>query len=270
VSPASSSPERFGFLTRPSGRRVAFAEWGPRDGTPVVFHHGSPGSRRFCPDVEAVVDAKILLLTIDRPGYGGTDPLEEQESTRAVAADTLVVADLLGIEDFSVVGWSGGGPYALACAALAPERVRHAAIVSSPAPPEREDIRVDVDALAHWVGREEALLGAVLGPGDEWVRERRDLTEAFVTSVREGWRQGVRGFADDESTRRRSWGFTLADVHTPTDVWHGGKDAEIPLAEARRLAHGLPRGRLTVVPDAGHWVAVSHWHEILASVAAAG
>ena len=101
------------------GRVVQIAEWGRPDGPPVVFMHGTPGSRLFCPDLAATERAGVRLISFDRAGYGRSDPRGEPPTFRAAVSDVIEVLDELRIARAAVIGWSGGGPNALACAALA-------------------------------------------------------------------------------------------------------------------------------------------------------
>jgi pimeloyl-ACP methyl ester carboxylesterase len=99
-------------LSLADGRRVAWAEWGVRQGEPVVFLHRNPGSRLLDPDSTATAAAGVRLITIDRPGYGRTDPLAAPKRS-AVAADVAAVVRHIGLDDVAVMGWSGGGVFAL-------------------------------------------------------------------------------------------------------------------------------------------------------------
>lgn len=122
--PESLSGERTRLAARPDGGRVAFVETGPRNGHPVFFLHGTPGSRvGVLPRPFELSLRQIRLVAIDRPGYGLSDRREGRD-VASVGQDVAAVADELGIERFSVMGRSGGGPHALACGALLPDRVR--------------------------------------------------------------------------------------------------------------------------------------------------
>ena len=112
------------------GRRLAYAEWGDPDGKPLFLFHGAPFSRLFCPDEPATLAAGVRLITVDRPGIGRSDVLEAR-SWGDWPADVVALAGALGIDRFAVVGWSYGGNYAAACAALIPSRVTAAGVVST-------------------------------------------------------------------------------------------------------------------------------------------
>src|SRR5690348_12319336 len=118
------------------GRRVAVEEWGSPSGSPVLLLHGTPGSRLGpVPRPLVLYQLGIRLITFDRPGYGRSDRMPGRR-VADVAADVLEIADALGLERFGVLGRSGGGPHALACAALLPERTTRAAVLVGLAPSE--------------------------------------------------------------------------------------------------------------------------------------
>lgn len=132
--------ERARFATRADGKRVAFTESGPANGHPVFFLHGTPGSRiGVLPRPFELSRRRVRLIAIDRPGYGMSDRRAGRD-VASVAQDVAAVADELGIQRFSVAGRSGGGPHALACAALLPDRVRSVVALVSIAPPDAEGL----------------------------------------------------------------------------------------------------------------------------------
>jgi pimeloyl-ACP methyl ester carboxylesterase len=112
---ATARPRADATITLADGRTLAYCEWGNPTGSPVLLVHGAPGSRLLCPDDDATAKAEVRLLTVDRPGYGGSDAHPHPS--------LLSWADRLGLERFAVVGFSAGGGYALACAARMPERI---------------------------------------------------------------------------------------------------------------------------------------------------
>src|SRR4051812_386469 len=118
------------------GRQLQIAEWGRADGRPVIYFHGRPGSRLFCPDEAATVRAGVRLISFDRAGYGRSDPSGSVPRFASAVADVVAILDQLGVDRAAVIGWSGGGPHALACAALAPDHVSSATSICAPSAPE--------------------------------------------------------------------------------------------------------------------------------------
>jgi pimeloyl-ACP methyl ester carboxylesterase len=129
----SSVPTVDQTLVLPDGRRLGYALWGEPGGTPVLLVGTSPGSRLFCPDLPATVAAGVRLVTVDRPGSGRSDPDPHPGMARWVA-DTGALVDHLRLGRFGLVGWSGGGQFALAAAAGLPDRVTSVALAGTPAP----------------------------------------------------------------------------------------------------------------------------------------
>src|SRR6266487_6106098 len=122
-------------LRLPDGRTLGYGLYGPGDGTPVLLHYGTPGTLHMGSDrLIPVLENRIRLLVPDRPGYGESTRYPGR-SVAQVVDDVRVLADELGWDRFAVVGGSGGGPHALACAALLPSRVTRCAVIGSNAPP---------------------------------------------------------------------------------------------------------------------------------------
>ena len=282
------------------GRRLAYAEWGAPQGHCVFLFHGTPHSRLWCPDETATASSNVRLLTVDRPGIGGSDVLPRR-TFGAWPSDVVELADALGVEKFGVVGWSGGGPYAAACAARIPERLTRAGIACSrhlsqfniaenPSAGEeleaddremRELARRDPNAAAHaaaeqqreWVqelrNRPEAILdGYEIPAGDRWFFEDDGRRRAFLDAVRESVRQGPKACAWEAIDVWLPWGFRVADIATEVHLWHGAQD---PIVERRHVdftVRTLPNARLTVWNDSGHQGVARHWGEILEAVTA--
>jgi pimeloyl-ACP methyl ester carboxylesterase len=276
------------------GRRLAYAEWGNAEGPPVIFLHGTPGSRLYCPDETATASSGVRLVTVDRPGIGGSDVLARR-TFADWASDVAELADALGIDRFGVVGWSAGGPYAAACAARIPTRLTGVAIgatrhlaqfnfVENPA--AHDELAADDRALFELAQRDpDAAARAAAEANEEWLRalwddpegwlnnvqlpevDRRSLEDterrqAFLEAMREGVRQGPDAFAWEAIDVFLPWGFRLADIAIEVQVFHGEQDTWVERRHVDFLVATLPSARLTVWPDSGHGPA-PHWGEIL-------
>ena len=305
TSPAPTAPARPAITAVPEidrvvvlvdGRRVAYAEWGDPGGPAVLLLHGMPGSRLFCPDVEATATGGIRLIAPDRPGYGGSDP-KPGRRIRDGATDIVEVVDRLGIDRFSVAGWSSGGPYALACAAITADRVAAVAVIAGDAPteeypelldelPPETRARVagvlagDSDALAALEARLAQYAedpDRIFGPqghdgsSDDATRDGGLLADPAIHSAmsamfHEAFRQGIAGFQDDWIATFAPWGFRLADIERPVDIWWGDADPLSSRDHTDRLATGIPSAKLHVIPGGGHLIAATHWAEILTTL----
>jgi len=287
--PRDDSPTRDVLL--PDGRTLAYAELGDRDGEPVFFFHGTPGSRlsgSLGSDVKDEVGARVVAP--DRPGFGASDPQPGREFADW-AGDVAALADELGIDEYGVVGFSGGGPYALACAAHTPERVTRCAVVSGVGPPgaERGDLgferalaaaarvsphlgRPFVWLMARVVERAETFTDVVGEQGSDLAGPRYGETgRVFLADFREGLSQGTRPLAAEYGLLYDDWDFDLEDVGVPTRVFHGDSDENVPLAAGDRVADEVPNADLTVCADSGHFQPiVEHVRDVYGWVVAGG
>ena len=286
----TGEPERDTVVTLAGGRRVAVAEWGPIDGDPVFLLHGMPGSRFNCPDRRTTHERGVRLIAFDRPGYGGSDPRPGRRIIDG-GRDVAAIADALGLRRYSIVGWSSGGPYALAAAVADPKRARAVAAVASDAPtrehPElleklppaiRDRIRrIDagdptaVDELRERIdvfGADPERVFAETDPDDPDARLRQMPAQAasLRAMFEGGFQQGNEGWTEDWLATYGDWGFRLADVPGPVAVWRGDADRLSSAADSAILAADVPGATLHVVPGAGHALPVIAWGAILDSV----
>jgi pimeloyl-ACP methyl ester carboxylesterase len=279
------------------GRSLDVVAAGDEEGTPFVFHHGTPGAAMvFDPFLDEVLARGLRYVAYSRPGYGDST----RRPGRTVAdcvEDAVAVLDQLGANRFYTAGWSGGAPHVLACAALLPGRVIAAASVAGPAPVGAEGL----DWLAG-MGREnvEEFGAAMAGPdelrsylekvgpefasvtGDEMVVALGDLVGqvdrevltgelgAFLAgNIREALRNGTGGWFDDDLAFVADWGFDVGRPSVPVTVWHGGQDRMAPFSHGQWLATHVPvRARL--LPEHGHLsLAVASFPMILDDLMAA-
>lgn len=254
----------------PDGRSIrAFDVGAPTpDALTVVWHHGSPHTGEPIEPLTAAAQARGLrLVTYARPGYGGSTPNPDREVASA-AADVAAIADALGVDRFAVAGYSGGGPHALACAAMLPERVTAAATLACVAPYTADDGWFDgmhaPGALrAAAISREAR---ATFAETDEF--DPGQFVDADWTALDGEWgalgrdaqraeEAGPGGLIDDDVAFTRPWRVDLGGVHVPTLLVHGERDRVIPRSHAVRTLAALPQARLWMRLDEGH-VAVLH------------
>jgi pimeloyl-ACP methyl ester carboxylesterase len=236
---------------------------GDPHGTPVVYLHGGGDSRLSRhPDDSVAAGLGVRLLAVDRCG-----PARRLPSLRAWGEAT---AAALPVERFSVIGWSAGGPHALALAAVAPGRVERVALVGSMPPPD----------LVHFLPRDvrTVMRLARVAPRvaarslERWGREPTPptgdpLTDAAYARGRvESFREGGLWLARELAYLGRPWGFAPADVRAPVTLWSGERDRVCPPPIADAYLERLPRAELRLVDDT-HQLLFSRWREILASVA---
>lgn len=292
------APIRDATVTLPDGRRLAFTEWGLPHGKPVLYCHGAPGSRLWCPDEAATAAAAVRLFIPDRPGIGMSDPLEDR-GYGDWPADVAAFADNLALDPFPMVGVSAGGPYAAACAALIPDRLTAVALVSSGPltsyaweelpgsieawPPEerqqfellRRDPAGAADLAAErWAGEmgspedyvesiHQALMEA---EGDRWFFQDPERTAVFDGHIREWWRQLPDGLRWELIDAFHPWGFRLADIAIPVSIWHGAQDPWVSRDHIDHQRAAIPHASLVVWDDGGHLGFAKHFAEILEAV----
>ena len=273
-----SAPERLSI--EHDGRVLSVVQGGDLEGLPVFVHHGTPGTNLLFEGwlAEAAADG-IRLISHDRPGYGGSDR-DEGRSVADVASDVKAIADALGIHRFATWGISGGGPHALACAALLSDRLIACASLASVAPWDAaglnflegmgEDNHVEFGAALEGPAvleplltsmREQmrgvtiedliASLSSLFSEADRAVLTGETATY-LLASFDEGLRPGVYGWLDDDLAFTRSWGFELGDIRVPVLLWQGEQDNFVPASHGRWLAERIPAVDARLSPDDGH------------------
>jgi pimeloyl-ACP methyl ester carboxylesterase len=286
-------------ISLPDGRRLHAQSEGDPDGVLLVLHHGSPGAAVPFPTFDrAAAERGVRLVTYSRPGFGGSS---RREGRRVVdcAADVAALVDHLGAERFLTVGWSGGGPHALACAARLPERVMAAATIAGVAPYDAEGLdwtagmgednqveyplaAIDPEAHLIWMRpfAEElakvtpeavvATLRTVISDVDEaWLAG--ELGDVTASSFREAFRDRLWGWRDDDLAFVAPWGFDPSDIRVPVTIWQGDHDLMVPPAHGRWLLEHIPTARSGLRPEHGHLsLAIGAVGEILDDLLEAG
>jgi len=261
------------------GRPILAREHGSGEGHPVMYHHGSPGCGLVDRSVvEAAESRGLRLVSYDRPGYGGSASHPGRRVSDA-AGDAAAVADALGIDQFAVWGLSGGGPHALACAALLPERVTAAAIVCGVAPFEGDGLdfyegmgesnRVEWDmarnereklepfvreASASVLASPEGVLqewGTLLSEGDREIL-LGEYGRTMLEDMRIALAPGIDGWIEDDIVFVEPWGFDPADITVPVGVFHGQQDTMVPHGHGAWLARVIPGAEFHSYAGDGH------------------
>jgi pimeloyl-ACP methyl ester carboxylesterase len=279
----ANGPAMTMHVPTPDGRTLEVLVDGPEDGFPLVFHHGTPQGAVPDPALnEAAAARGLRVVAYSRPGYGGSTPRSDAD-TATVADDALDVAtilDHLGLDRFVSLGWSGGGPRTLACAAVLPGRCLASACGVGLAPPDEYDGDIRdgmgeenvMEYTAAFAGREKLAplleefsvsvfgstaddiadaLGTLVPPVDR-AALTGELAEHMAATMRKAGEQGIVGWLDDDLTHTRPWGFSVRDITVPVAVWQGTADMMVPFAHAEWLAANIPGARAHLEEGQGH------------------
>lgn len=258
-----TEPDLEGTIELSPGRRLAFCEFGPVRGRPVVWMHGTPGARRQIPQAArlAAEELDIRIIGIDRPGVGDSTTFL-YASLLDVVPDLTRLIDRLGIDRFAMLGLSGGGPYVLACAYALPERVVVGGVLGGVAPTQGEDaigggVVGHLAPLAPLTAAVHRPLATALGlgiramrpvaspafelyarlspEGDRAVFSRPEIKAMFLDDLLSGSRRGMAAPILDFLLFAGAWGFSVRDITVPVRWWHGDADN----VAGARLAHGV-------------------------------
>ena len=249
------------------GRTFSWAELGAESTSNVLVHnHGTNSSRLEQSSLDdELASLGLRVIAPERPGSGESSAQTGGRSVLDYSSDVAALADELGLDAFAVSGYSGGGPYALGFAA-SPELGRRvsrvllrAALAPDQGPRTAHDIEIRERAgHVSWQEFEawyESRLEDELrfAPADEQAFADPKFAEAVTATLAEGARQGSLGDAADQWAFATPWGFDLASIGQPVEIWHGNADTLVPPAHAHELAAALPNANLRLFPDDGHF-----------------
>ena len=267
-------------VTTSDGRTLTVREGGDPQGFPVLAVSGTPGSSTlYEPHTRDAAERGIRLFSYDRPGYGGSTR-QKGRNVAHCAPDIAAVCDALGVERFCVWGISGGGPHALAAAALLPDRVIAAAVLASAAPYDADDLdffegmgELNVEEFGkifegedvHRAAMEEEpddllmatpeqlleLWETLLGPSDREVATGA-LAVFLLDHIRAGIGSSGDGWIDDDLAFVAPWGFDLASIRVPVQLWQGRQDNFVPYGHGVWLAANIPGVDARLTDEDGH------------------
>ncbi len=282
-------------MTLPDGRTFGYSDVGNKNHTPLVMLHPSTGSRlQQHPNKHIALEQKVRVISIDRPGYGLSDPCEDA-SLNSVARDIGYLLDFLNIHRFAVAGFCGGGPYALAVSARLRHRVVHTSLISSVTPFQEinllHGVKTTNKMMAHLALKAPEVLRHLiflivknvvdeperyfdqvidhLGGSDASVLQEPEALENFVVAFREAVRQGSSAFVHDLYTLSNSWEIDYAAITSPITMWHGHEDRHVPIQYAKQLAHTLSNVTIKTQPQHGHLLIYYLWADIIADAVTA-
>jgi pimeloyl-ACP methyl ester carboxylesterase len=267
-------------VTSADDRTLAVYEGGDPNGVPILVQNGTPGSGLlYGPHLRDAEEKGIRLFSYDRPGYGGSSR-HEGRTVADCAADIAAICDAVGVDRFATWGVSGGGPHALATAALLPDRVAAAAALAPVAPFDAEGLdfyegmgQQNVDDFGTVVAGAEEHLAAVernreqllaatpeelvdvwktlLGPADVAILDA-EVAGFILENARAGIAASWAGWFDDEEAMVRPWGFELSSIRIPVLHWQGEQDKMVPFGHGVWLSEHIPGVESHLSAEDGH------------------
>jgi pimeloyl-ACP methyl ester carboxylesterase len=273
------------------GRELSFAEYGDLSGQPLFFFHGGPGSRlqgRFFE--ETAKTNHIRLIAVDRPGMGKSDFLPGR-TILDTAKDIVELGYELGLKKFGVLGWSAGGPHALACAYAIPDKLSFCGVLAG-FPPLTSESAVSLldktDQYAYRAAHKQPIafrmffrmmrLGALQFPGryfdqvykassepDRRILSLPGIKELMIQDTKECFRQSSKGLAHDARLEYSDWGFNLEKIIAPVHVWQGTEDFFVHFKLGERIAHSLPQAVFHKLEGNGHFFPITGINEVFSA-----
>ena len=272
------------------GRKLSFATFGAQDGKELLYMHGGMSSRldiNFADQMLRSLDVKVIAP--DRPGIGDSDRQIGRTLSDWVS-DTRQLLIALGLKNLPILGWSLGGPYALACGALLSDRISRVATIGGVGPLDYDGAVKDLglledrvllswpETLLHLLSpagiifkfyspakMKDELLRAVKNGPDYEIIQTLSIEEATSFAF-EAIKQGFGGTLDDYLALRKPWGFTVETLQTPVLMFQGTEDRLCPVSAAKILAARIPKVQLVLMENSGHFLLHRHLNEVIAAL----
>jgi pimeloyl-ACP methyl ester carboxylesterase len=265
-------------MTLGDGRRLAYLELGDEGGRPLVYHHGGLSSSiDAVPADRHAARAGIRLVAPDRPGIGGSEA-QQDRTMRGWAADVAELADHLGLESFSTMGWSFGGAFAASVAHELAERVDALVLVASAIPADWDGAAAQINAMDRRfleLSRRGptraaercllALMSATVRVAPDAFARRGGLPAADAHDLTEAIRAGLSdrsAVVKEYQLLDKPWGFDPSELTVDTRIWQGDADDLVPCEWGQRLHDAIEGSHLHLVEGATHFLAYDRWAEI--------
>jgi pimeloyl-ACP methyl ester carboxylesterase len=275
-----------------TGRTVGYYDFGDPDGEPVVALHGTPASGAGFVWADTMArERRLRLIAPDRGGVGLSDVVAHngRPTVAAYASELFAFADALDLESFLLLGYSGGGPYALAVAHAERTRIRGLALVSCAGQVGVWATRGEFDstdrmltrlalrapalaratvAASAWMVRTAPAIAARIAENDMPDSDREVMSlfpssRAALGVFSQAVLRGTDGIIADYVALAHPWGFPVEEVRVPVRMWHGDDDVSVPYRHSEELVSRVPKASLTTWPGEGHLAIIPHGREVL-------
>ena len=257
-------------------RGLSYMEYGPKEGFPVLYFHGFPGSHEdihLFNGPELAEKLRIRIIAVNRPGYSDSDPRTGRSLTDW-SADVTELADHLGIGKFSILGYSGGAPFALSCAFAIPERIEKVVIVSGMGPADAPEAKkgkamlipkapkLILKGMSKMIVKKPEKIEANMIKGfpevDQAILENSEAKAALMDAIREAFRSGYEGALEDAKIYKAPWDFDLSEINQAVIWWHGGLDENVKIETAEFVIQNIPNCSPVIKPEEGHLSLLVH------------
>ncbi len=269
----------------PDGREISYMEFGSVDGTPLLYFHGFPGSHEdihMFAGAELAEQLNIRLIVVNRPGYVNSDPLPGR-SLLDFPEDVASLAKHLGLEKFSILAYSGGAPFALACAFAIPNRIHHIGIVSGMGPSDAPEAKkgksmmiprapkLILKGMKKMMEKKPEKFKAHMKKGfaevDQKIYEIPLVEQSLINSLEVALSQGIDGAREDAIIYKKAWGFNLSEIDIPILMWHGALDENVKVETARFVSENLLNCTPVFLDKEGHLSLIyTHAEEIIKTI----
>lgn len=272
--------QRRHVVTLPDGRDIEVVEAGNVNSPAIIVHNGTPSAAGLIKEhAEDAVERCLRIISYGRPGYGASTR-QPGRSVASAAQDTADLADALGIERFATWGISGGGPHALACAALLQDRVVAAACLAGVAPFDAKGLdfmagmgednvqefsaaiegeasltnylEPQVSPMLEATPQDMAEYMSTLLSGPDQAAFTGAFGEQLAENMQDALRNGIYGWLDDDLAFAKPWGFSPLEIQIPLQIWQGVHDLMVPFSHGKWLAKHIPQADIHLSEEDGH------------------
>lgn len=275
------------FILKDS-RKLGYAIYGDINGKPLFFLHGWPGCRLHAkPLNEIAKQLSVQIISIDRPGFGLSD-YKENRTLLSFSDDLIELAGHLGIEKFPIIGVSGGGPYAAACAYKISDRITKVGIVVGLAPPylpsmtnnigflnklgwanyHKFPILITLTSILSWLDAKYSPIDfqSRMYSKEDRIKRQRHFGKVIKEGKKETFKKGYKAAAKDLELYTSNWGFDLSKIKVPVYLWYGEADKNVSINMGNYYKKEIPGSVLKIYPNEGHTLQITHAEEILSEL----